>query len=270
MSDVIRLFVGTSPGGLDYEAEAVFVHTARKFSSSPIEFVFMRQAKTGPYSGWRGNNKGVTPFSGFRWSAPAMCGFDGRAIYADVDFCWHADLAELWREDIPGVIVTKRPKPGGKLKTCCTLFDCAKAKGHIADLPALKTMNDPQGFYGNYFKERPTLVSNYASGNWNAIDLYDPSNASIKATHFSRIEHQCHLPHAIPRLKRDGRRHWYTGPVFAHPNHGLQKHFDAMLAEAQEAGLTYESFEYGSGVEISRRAFAYKFHKGETPLEVSG
>jgi len=128
-----------------------------------------------------------------------MCGFEGRAIYADVDFVFHADLAELWREDMPGVLNTKRPKPAGKLKTCCTLFDCAKAKGHIADLDALKRMDDPQGFYSNYFKDRPELVSNYQSGEWNAHDIFDLTNERIKATHYTRMEHQVHLKHAIRR-----------------------------------------------------------------------
>lgn len=262
MSDTIRLFVGTSPNGEDYEAEAVFAHTAQKFSSMPLDIVWMRAAKKGPYSGWK-LASGRTPFSAFRWSLPAMCGFEGRAIYSDVDFCFHADLAELWNEDIPGVIVTKRPKPAGKIKTCCTLFDCAKAKSHVADLDGLRRMTDPQGHYTNYFKDRPELVSNYQSGDWNAIDAFDLSNQRIKATHFSRIESQVHLPHAIPRLRVQGKTHWYQGPVFKHPNADLQTHFDAMLIEAQEAGLTYESFGYGSGVEISRRNFQYGHHKGE-------
>ncbi len=267
MSETIRLFIGTSPNGEDYEAEAVAAYTAQKCSSAPIEITWMRAAKKGPYSGWK-LASGRTPFSAFRWSPPAMCGFEGRAIYTDVDFVFHADLAELWTEEIPGVIVTKRPKPAGKLKTCCTLFDCAKAKGHIADLDGLKRMDDPQGFYSNYFKDRPALVSNYASGEWNAHDAFDLSNPRIKATHYTRIEHQLHLKHAIARLAKQGKSHWYTGPVFAHPNPALQSHFDAMLVEAQAAGLTYESFGYGSGVEISRRDFTYTAHKGTEALVV--
>lgn len=269
MSDTIRLFIATSPGGLDYEAEAVAAHTARKFASLPLEIVFMRKANTGPYANWKSMVNGRTPFSSLRWSVPAMCGFEGRGIYADVDFCWHADLAELWREDIPGVIVTKRPKPAGKLKTCCTLFDCAKAKAHIADIDGLRRMDDPQGYYSNYFKDRPELVSNFASGDWNAIDAFDLSNPRIKATHYSRMEHQCHLRHAIARLKAQGKAHWYQGAVFEHPNAALQAHFDAMLIEAQEQGLTYDSFDYESNVEVSRKNFTYKHRKGgHTPLEV--
>lgn len=270
MSDTIRLFVGASPGGLDYESDAVLVHTARKFSSLPIEFTFMRQAKSGPYAGWKGMRAGTTPFSAFRWSVPAMCGFTGRGIYVDSDFIFHADLAELWHEPIPGVIVTKRPKPAGKLKTCCTLFDCAKAKGHIADLAGLKAMSDPQGHYSQYFKERPQLVSNYASGDWNAHDTFDLSKPHIKATHYTHLDTQLHLKHAIKRLKAQGKSHWFTGKVFTHESvygkTGLQEHFDAMLAEAQAAGLTYESFGYESGVELERRAFTYKFDRGGEAL----
>lgn len=268
MSDTIKIFCGTSPNGEDYEAESVFAHTAQKFSSLPVEIVWMRASKKGPYSGWK-LASGRTPFSAFRWSVPAMCNFEGRGIYADVDFCFHADLAELWNEEIPGVLVTKRPKPAGKLKTCCTLFDCAKAKKHIAALDSLKRMDDPQGYYSNYFKDRPAMVSNFQSGDWNAIDAFDLSNPRIKATHYSRMESQVHLKHAIARLRAKGKSHWYAGEVFAHPNQDLQRHFDAMLIEAQADGLTYESFEYGSGVEVSRRDFTYKSRKGATTkLEV--
>lgn len=267
MNETIRLFIGTSPNGEDYEAEAVAAYTAQKFSSLPIEITWMRAATKGPYSGWK-LASGRTPFSAFRWSPPAMCEFNGRAIYTDVDFVFHGDLAELWNEEIAGVLVTKRPKPAGKLKTCCTLFDCAKAKGHIADLDGLRQMDDPQGHYSNYFKDRPALVSNYASGQWNAIDTFDLANPDIKATHYSRMEHQVHLKHAIARLKAQGKAHWYTGEVFAHPSPDLQAHFDAMLVEAQAAGLTYDSFDYGSGVEISRRNFTYAAHKGTERLTV--
>lgn len=268
MSDTIRLFIGTSPNGEDYEAEAVAAYTAQKFSSLPIEITWMRAAKRGPYSGWKGMSNGRTPFSSFRWSPPAVCNFEGRALYTDVDFVFHADLAELWREEIQGVIVTKRPKPAGKLKTCCTLFDCAKAKKHIGTIDQLRKMDDPQGYYSNYFKDRPALVTNFQSGDWNAIDAFDLSNDRIKATHYSRMEHQVHLRHAIARLKAQGKAHWYQGEVFEHPNQALQAHFDQMLVEAKAAGITYESFEYGSGVEISRRNFTYANHKGAVPLEV--
>ncbi len=264
MSDTIKLFVGTSPNGEDYEAEAVLAYSARKHASLPIDITWMRQGRSKIYSGWACAS-GRTPFSHFRWSPPAATGYAGRAIYCDVDFIFFGDLAELWREEIPGALVCRKSKkPGGKLKTCCMLFDCAAAKGHVPDLPALKAMPDPQGHLSKYFQQHDALTSSYQSGDWNALDLggYDLDDPRVKAVHYTRMEHQLHLKHAIARLAAQGKSHWYGGPVFAHPRPELQARFDALLAEAQADGYTFESFGYGTGVEIARRNFTYSTHRG--------
>lgn len=264
MSDTIRVFAGTSPNGEDYEAEAVFAFSLAKHSSSQIDVTWMRQAKTGPYSGWSGGKRSITPFSGFRWSCPAMCGFEGRSLYADVDVIWFHDASELWNQEIPGVLVCKKSnKPHGKLKTCVTLFDNAKAKGHVPPLDQLKAMADPQGTLSKYFMIKDHLASNYESGSWNVFDLagYELDDPRVKAVHYTRLEHQLHLKHAIPRLKAQGKQHWYTGPVGPHPRPELQARFDELLEGAKAAGFTYESFGYGSGVEISRRNFTYTHSK---------
>jgi hypothetical protein len=264
MSETIRLFVGTSPNGEDYEAEAVLEFTARSLSSLPIEITWMRQAKAGTWSGWKCAS-GRTPFSHFRWGIPAACGFKGRAIYTDVDFIIRADLAELWRQLIPGVLLAKKSrKPGGKIKTCCMLFDCARARGHVPTLEQLRAMPDPQGTLTKYFQSRGDLVDAY-EGDWNAIDLngYDTlRDPRVKAIHYSRMEHQLHLPHAIARLRGQHQSHWYTGPVFAHPRADLITEFAGLLNAAQTAGLTYESFGYACGVPPERRNFTYSTHKG--------
>lgn len=268
MSDTIRLFIGSSPNGEDYEADAVAAWSARKHASLPVEITWMRQATTGPYSGWKCGS-GITPFSHFRWSPPAMCQYEGRAIYCDADFIFMADLAELWRMPMRGVIRTKRDggETGtGKLRTGCILFDCAQAKGHVPTLAELKALGDPHGTVEKYFKERQqTLVEGYGCGEWNVRDphtaaaLTDPA---VKAIHYTRMEHQLHLPHAAARLKAQGKAHWYTGPVFRHPNGALQAFFDELLAEAQAHGYTFDSFGYGGGVEIARRNFTYSTHLG--------
>lgn len=263
MSDTIRLFVGTSPGGEDYEAEAVLAYTAYQHASLPLEITWMRQSKSGPYSGWKCGS-GRTPFSHFRWSIPAMCGYQGRAIYTDVDFLVMADLAELWQQPVPGVLLAKTSrKPGGKIKTCCMLFECATARGHVPEIDALRRLPDPQGTLSKYFQGHPDLVAPY-DGDWNAIDLggYALGDPRVKAIHYSRMEHQLHLRHAAARLAQQGRRHWYTGPTFAHPRPELQALFDDLLADAQSAGFTYESFRYGAGVQVERRDFTYRQHRG--------
>lgn len=264
MSDTVRIFAGTSPNGEDYEAEAVFAFSLAKHSSLPVDITWMRQSKKGPYSGWRcARNR--TPFSGFRWSGPAMCDFKGRSLYADVDVIWCADIAQLWNQDIAGVLVCRKSKKiHGKLKTCVTLFDNERANGHVPTLDDLKKMEDPQGTLSKYFQMRDELTGNYADGDWNSLDLggYELDDPRVKAIHYTRMEHQLHLKHAIPRLKAQGKSHWYTGPVFAHPRPELQARFDHLLEEAKSAGFTYESFGYGFEVEISRRNFTYSHHRG--------
>lgn len=269
MSDRIRLFVGTSANGDDYEAEAVLEWSARKHCSLPMDIVWMRQAATGPYAGWHCST-GRTPFSHFRWSVPAMCDLTGRGIYTDVDFLFRGDLAELWREDIPGILVTKRdgtPEKPGNLRPDCILFDCAKCQGHIPTLEQLKHLPDPHGHVSTYLKARPDLLTGYTSGNWNHTTgkntVPDPGVFALKtkAVHYTRIENQLHLKHATRRLAAEGRAHWYTGPTFDHPTPELQVLFDTLLAEAEAAGYSPARYAY-DGYQGTRKDFRYKTHVG--------
>ena len=264
MSDPIRLFVGTSANGEDYEAEAVLEYSARKHCTQPLEITWMRQGSTGPWSGWACGS-GRTPFTHFRWSIPGVCGFQGRAIYTDVDFLFLADLAELWAQPVPGVALVRNAT--GKLSTSCILFDCAAAKGHIPDVPSLRTMTDAHGAMLSYFRAHTHLLAPCV-GNWDCADfekdtkgkgnLQDPR---IKAIHYTRIECQLHLRHAIPRLAAEGRSHWYTGAVVPHVRPDLQALFDGLLAEATAAGYTPARYQY-SGYQLQRKNFTYKSHVG--------
>lgn len=263
MSD-IRIFVGTDCNNCDLESQAVLEYSIRKHASQPVEIVWMQQAKTGPWSGWR-TASARTPFSHYRWSIPAVCGYQGKAIYCDSDFIFIADVAELWNQDVPGVFLLKMgKKEGAKLKTCCLLFDCAHAKGHVPGLDKLRGMDDAQGRMLEYFRTRPALIGSY-QGDWNAVDLkgYDSlDDPRIKAIHYSRIETQLHLKHAIARLKREGRKHWYEGEVFPHPRPDLQALFDSYLAEAIRVGYTPEQYRIDPFGPYEKRRFVYSQHKG--------
>ena len=262
---MIRLFVGTDGTNCDLESQMVLEYSVRKHASQPVQIVWMQQAAQGPYAGWRCAS-GRTPFTHFRWSLPGMCAYQGKAIYTASDFVFLADIAELWDQDVPGVFLSKQPKQHlGKL--CCLLFDCAKAYGHVPDLPTLRKMPDPQGGLTKYFKEHPDLSSGFA-GNWNALDgdgmeLGDPR---MKAIHYTRMEHQFHLKYAGPRLAAEGRTHWYTGPTFAHPRPELQAMFDQLYAEAIEAGYTVEQYRVDAFTGAQRRDFAYTHHRGTVPV----
>lgn len=261
MAETIRLFVGADGTNADLESQAVLEWSVRKHASQPVEITWMRQAAKGPWSGWR-MDSARTPFTHFRWGIPAVCGFAGKAIYTDSDFWFQADIAELWNQDVPNVLALKRTD--GKLKTCCILFDCAKANGHIHDLAMLKTMPNVNDSMLVYFREHRELLSAF-DGNWNCIDgeSYDTlDDERIKAIHYSRIETQPHLKHAIPRLKAEGRTHWYTGEVHPHARADIQTRFDALLAEATANGYGINRYRVTPFERATRRNFAYSTHKG--------
>lgn len=251
---MIRLFVGTSANNEDLEAQAVLEYSARKHCSMPLEITWMRQAKKGPWSGWRSCSAGRTPFTSFRWSIPAVCGYEGRAIYTDVDFFFVDDLAKLWAQDIPKVGLVRNAT--GKLSTSCILFDCAKAKGHVPALDTLKKYPDAHSTVLSYFRQNLGLLTPFV-GNW---DSADSLRADTCAVHYTRIETQLHLKHAIPRLKAEGRSHWYTGEVFPHKDAALQAMFDGLLAEAIAAGKGPECYRVEPFDGAVRRDFTYKHH----------
>lgn len=241
MSNTIRLFVGCSAGE-DLESQAVLESTARRFSSLPIEITWMQQAKKGFWSGWNTAGWG-TPFTGFRWGIPAACGYEGRAIYTDSDFIFRADLADLWRQEIPGSVLIRRAD--GKLASCCLVFDNTKAKAWLPDIEMLKSLQDQNGKMRAHLMEHRDELRAF-DGDWNCADLkgYDDINdPRIKAIHYSKMPCQPHLKYAIPRLALQGRQHWYDGELTPHWRPDLVALFDAELAAAIAAGFTLDRYD---------------------------
>lgn len=238
---MIRLFVGCSAGE-DVESQAVLEYTARRFASRPVEIVWMQQAREGFWAGWNTQGWG-TPFTGFRWGIPAYCGYQGRAIYMDSDFIVRADLAELFDQDMQGKAMLLR-RPDGKLKTCCLLFDCAAVKPHLPAITALRALRDQNGTLCAYFRDHREALGAF-DGDWNCVDLkgYDDVNdPRIKAIHYSKMPCQPHLKYAIPRLKAEGRSHWYDGALSPHWRSDLVALFDQEFAAAQSSGYDIDRY----------------------------
>ncbi len=258
-ADPIRLFVACAAGA-DAESQAVLEYTARALTPRPLEITWMHQARKGFWSGWNCASW-RTPFTGFRWGVPAACSYAGRAIYTDSDFIFRADLAELWDQPIPGALLIRRPD--GKLATSAMLFDCGRMRAHVPDIGKLKAMPDQDKQCRAYLAEHRELMAAF-DGDWNCTDLkgYGPiDDPRIKAIHYSRIETQPQLRHAVARLKAQGRSHWYTGEVFPHWRADLAELFDRLLAEAAAAG--YPASRYETDVkDLQRRDFKYAQHKG--------
>lgn len=252
MQDTVRIFVGCDPNGADAESQAVLEWSIRKFSSLPVEITWMKLSRdpTSPYysdpetgTGWN-TRQWATPFSGFRWSIPEVCNFNGRAIYMDSDIIVLADIAKLWRQNInPGKCVLAKGA-SASWRYCVSLWDCMAAKKHMRQpLELWKRNPDFHNQQVTYFKNHPELVQPFI-GNWNCLDgetyeylgnLVD-EHPDIKAIHYTSMAHQPQLKYAIPRLAKNNQKHWFDGQVQRHWREDLIAMFDKLLDEAINEG----------------------------------
>jgi hypothetical protein len=248
----IRIFVGVSGNDEDLEFQAVLHYSLEKHASEPIDLTWMRlnrdptsfwYADPQKKKGWRTNNW-ATPFSALRWGIPAACSFVGKAIYMDVDMIAMADIAELWNQQITSGAMLSKPEA-----ICVTVYDCAKMKNF---LPPIEKIKEPLQ-YREIRKDvlrRNGCIQRY-KGNWNCLDLRkdgggeykDLHDPDIKILHFTQIPTQPHLRHAMPRLAKEGRKHWYTAnkPQDHHRKDAIE-FFDRTLAEAISHGYDLDRY----------------------------
>jgi hypothetical protein len=247
---MIRVFVGCAPNHEDLESQSVFEWSLRKHASEPVAVEWMRLSRDpaspwfsdGDARGWR-TERWATPFSGFRWAIPAICNFEGRAIYSDSDVIWLADVAELARQAMaPGKVALAKAK--GSWRFCVSLWDCAATKPHMRPLEVLRADPMSHRLQNAYFAERPELIEGFA-GDWNCLDgegHADLADGALKALHYTDMSCQPQLRHALPRLKAQGRSHWFNGTVRRHPRADVEALFDRLLDEARANGYGPERY----------------------------
>lgn len=241
---MIRIFVGCACNHDDLESQAVLEWSIRKHASEPVSITWMRLSHdpASPWSDWRTENW-ATPFSAFRWAIPEVCGFEGKAIYSDSDVIVMADITELWNQPLaPGKVALA--KGGGSWRYCVSLWDCAEARKHIPPLAKLKADPNSHQMLCGYFAKHRHLTQPF-DGDWNCLDgagHADLHDGSLKALHYTDMSCQPQLRHALPRLAREGRRHWFNGKTRPHPRPDVQALFDELLAEAKANGFLPERY----------------------------
>lgn len=223
----IRIFIGCAPNHDDAESQAVLEYTIRKHASRPVDITWMKLSRdpASPFHGWD-TSSWATPFSGFRYAVPALCNYEGRAIYMDSDVIVMADVAELIDMHMIGGDVMARSSS----RLCVSLWDCAPV--------------DRIGWPNIKRNVRPVTrnLPFPPDQNWNCLDgedyadLHDPR---IKAIHYTSMPHQPHLPHALKRL---GGKHWFDGKVTPHWRADLVELWEQMYVEAQAAGYTVDRY----------------------------
>jgi hypothetical protein len=247
---MIRIFIGCAANNDDLEAQAVVEWSIRKHTSRPVFLTWMQLSRdpVSPFfsegaNGWQ-TQYWTTPFSGFRWAVPELCRFEGKAIYTDSDVIFRADIGELWDQPMPAgkVVIAKGGQHGQRL--CVSKWDCAAAEQQLPRLAKLR--DDPHAHRSlmHHFAAHPEMVAPFLGGDWNVLDLepFDLANSRVKALHYTGIPTALQLKHALPRLAREGGRHWFNGAARPHPRADLQRLFDKLLAEATANGFGIERY----------------------------
>ena len=248
--DPIKIFVGCDPNNCDLEQMMVLDYSLHKHTQHALEIVWM-QLSHDPASDWYSDShsnigwrteKWATPFSGFRWAIPAICHYQGRAIYMDTDIIVLSDIAELWQQPINdhAMVMAKGGKSVARLCTC--LWDCAKAKAHLPPLDEIKSNPKSHKLLMKKIKQQPNLVQPYTDS-FNCIDGEDLPIENIKILHYSDMGTQFSHQYALPRLAKTGQSHWFDGEILPHPRQDLTDLFDQYYQEALAAGYRPEHYQ---------------------------
>lgn len=222
---MIRIFIGTSPGTDDKDAELVLEYTLRKNCSEPLDITFIRN-NTDPTNFFGGFNteNWWTPFSYSRWAIPEYCNFQGRALYMDVDQVNFRDISELYYMDLKGKPLAVREKD---FRSCVCVMDCEKLKPLLPTVAELKRKSpEDQHFLVN------KLLLDVATYDvrWNCLDGFDIRSSEIWHLHFTEMTTQPWQPSwAYDTWKRKGT----TFKPARHPRGDLVYIWNHLLKEAK-------------------------------------
>lgn len=247
----LRVFVGTSANGEDAEACAVFEYTLRKNASVDVEIAWMalsRDPASAYYSdpvrdaGWR-TDRWATPWSGFRWAVPALCGWRGRAVYFDCPQIVVGDVASLHELEMSDDNIVAANHGPTFLRTACLVWNCAPAKKWLPSIEELRTQPDQPQTIAHQLVHKPRLCVDLPPG-WAVPDAEfsaDPSSA-VGSVYCENPHMQPHTRHALTRLRRQGLEHWFEGTRLPHYCQRLVEMFDQLLEEARAAGYEPERY----------------------------
>ncbi len=143
----VRIFLGTQPE--QYRPERVFFWSIEKVRDpSRVYEIYLMSRMSGYRGAWAWN----TGFTNYRFAIPYYAGYQGRAIYNDVDQTYHADPAELFDMDMGGHAVLAV----SRTDTSVMLMDCERMKKYWTiekvqvgrKYPLIAAVQADEGAYG--------------------------------------------------------------------------------------------------------------------------
>lgn len=195
---MIRVFVGTSEGNDDIEAEKTLKYSLEKHCSEPIEVLFMRNTEDG-FMGKFNSTGWATPFTNLRWAIPEYCNFEGKAIYMDVDQLNLRDISELYNIDLEN-----KPFASRDNRLCVMVMDCEKMQKELSPVSYIKE----NGNYGRQIYWNILEKGKHFDPRWNCLDGENRPISDIWHLHFTSMPTQpwkpswCKSPHR-PHPRQD-------------------------------------------------------------------
>jgi len=224
----IRLFIGSSSNGEDWPIERVYEYTLRKNTSRQLEINWMRQTARNPESPFFGWNTKLwpTPFSGFRWAVPELCGFKGRAIYTDCDMINYRDIGELYDVDLKGKpIGARRGHRFGGHEFCVMVIDCEAIADYITPIYRQQQNDVQHQRLIQFFTGNDKLVQDI-DPRWNCLDGEDYPLTDIWQLHYTNMASQPWRPS------------WYTGQPQEHVRPDIKEEFFRISGEIPPTNKT--------------------------------
>jgi len=177
-NNTIRIFIGSSANGEDTDMERIYLHTlitnravGFQVDGLHLEVNWMRQTHdmSSPWAGWE-TQLWPTPFSGFRWGIPAVCGFKGRAIYTDVDMINLRDIAALWNTPMDGKpFMARTGHRFGGHEFCVMMIDCSAAEYILPPFERLRAIPEMHNRMIGMLSGDSSVVQTM-DARWNVLD----------------------------------------------------------------------------------------------------
>lgn len=197
----LRIFIGSGEASL--VERKVLIHSIKKNTTGPVEInVFngthnsletdnQPPVSLAPYMSLRVKYANVTEFSNYRFLIPALCNFQGRALFVDSDTIAVGDLRELFNVDMNGYDFLCKGDAyagnnGPKWGLSVSLFDCAKSKFDLElyfnEIEQGKyTYSDLHQMSQTFLKYHPFKIGQL-DPKWNDFDNFDKNTKLIHYT----------------------------------------------------------------------------------------
>lgn len=180
----LRIFVGVDES--QQLAAEVLEHSIRRFCSQPVDVVPLTEVPAPTPRDPR--NRPRTAFSFSRFHIPALCDYQGRALYLDADMQVFDDVAQLWDIDFGGakILCTNQPDvpdqwkdtghfhPGRQMSVM--MLDCSALPWNVAEV--VQGLDEGRYSYEQLMFEMcllaPDEVQDALPSTWNHLEHYEP------------------------------------------------------------------------------------------------